>query len=189
MPALYRVCLVTGASTRTVSHHTPLHLHTSSRVHNVLNRLLIRPFSSRCPRKLNPRFVHPTRLPYTHIAAYMLHFASIYTFFQYVSAHIRSQRKAAEKAEHKAAKSTKSKKGGPKRALSAYMFFSQDWRERIKTENPDAGFGQCIPPVGVRYPYESCLQGRSANCLAPNGRNSTKMRRRYARSYFSWQMC
>jgi hypothetical protein len=21
------------------------------------------------------------------------------------------------------------------------MFFSQDWRERIKTENPDAGFG------------------------------------------------
>ena len=26
------------------------------------------------------------------------------------------------------------------------MFFSQDWRERIKTENPDAGFGmpQCI---------------------------------------------
>ena len=23
------------------------------------------------------------------------------------------------------------------------MFFSQDWRERIKAENPDAGFGQC----------------------------------------------
>jgi hypothetical protein len=22
------------------------------------------------------------------------------------------------------------------------MFFSQDWRERIKTENPDAGFGE-----------------------------------------------
>ena len=22
------------------------------------------------------------------------------------------------------------------------MFFSQDWRERIKAENPDAGFGQ-----------------------------------------------
>ena len=30
----------------------------------------------------------------------------------------------------------------PKRALSAYMFFSQDWRERIKAENPDAGFGE-----------------------------------------------
>ncbi|KAF8130295.1 hypothetical protein EV363DRAFT_1399465 [Boletus edulis] len=36
------VCLVTDASTRTVSHNTPLHLHTLSHVHDVLNRLLIR---------------------------------------------------------------------------------------------------------------------------------------------------
>jgi len=55
------------------------------------------------------------------------------------------QRKAAEKAEKattrtKASSSKKDPKA-PKRALSAYMFFSQDWRERIKTENPDAGFG------------------------------------------------
>jgi len=56
---------------------------------------------------------------------------------------LRPQRKAAEKSEAKAAKGAKSKaKGGPKRALSAYMFFSQDWRERIKSENPDAGFGE-----------------------------------------------
>lgn len=30
------------------------------------------------------------------------------------------------------------------------MFFSQDWRERIKTENPDAGFGEfarIYPPL------------------------------------------
>lgn len=26
------------------------------------------------------------------------------------------------------------------------MFFSQDWRERIKAENPDAGFGECSLP-------------------------------------------
>jgi hypothetical protein len=38
-------------------------------------------------------------------------------------------------------KGGKKGKDGPKRALSAYMFFSQDWRERIKSENPDAGFG------------------------------------------------
>ena len=46
-------------------------------------------------------------------------------------------------------KSGKTPRGGPrkkdskapKRALSAYMFFSQDWRERIKAENPDASFG------------------------------------------------
>ena len=38
---------------------------------------------------------------------------------------------------------TKSKKdpAAPKRPLSAYMFFSQEWRERVKAENPDAGFG------------------------------------------------
>ena len=41
------------------------------------------------------------------------------------------------------ARRTKSKKdpAAPKRPLSAYMFFSQDWRERVKAENPDAGFG------------------------------------------------
>lgn len=40
---------------------------------------------------------------------------------------------------------TKTKKdpAAPKRPLSAYMFFSQDWRERVKEENPDAGFGTC----------------------------------------------
>ena len=56
------------------------------------------------------------------------------------------QRKAAEKAEkapRAAASKAKKEKdpNKPKRALSAYMFFSQDWRERIKAENPDAGFG------------------------------------------------
>ncbi|KAF8878259.1 hypothetical protein CPB84DRAFT_1966176 [Gymnopilus junonius] len=44
-------------------------------------------------------------------------------------------RKAAEKAEKNVRKGKKDRKG-PKRALSAYMFFSQDWRERIKAENP-----------------------------------------------------
>ncbi|KAF9238324.1 high mobility group box domain-containing protein, partial [Melanogaster broomeanus] len=39
----------------------------------------------------------------------------------------------------------------PKRALSAYMFFSQDWRERIKTENPDAGFGEVGKLLGAKW--------------------------------------
>ncbi|KAF8438574.1 high mobility group box domain-containing protein, partial [Boletus edulis BED1] len=42
-------------------------------------------------------------------------------------------------------------KGGPKRALSAYMFFSQDWRERIKAENPDAGFGEVGKLLGAKW--------------------------------------
>ncbi|WP_329028072.1 non-histone chromosomal protein 6 [Streptomyces sp. NBC_00690] len=30
----------------------------------------------------------------------------------------------------------------PKRALSAYMFYSQDHRERVKQANPDASFSE-----------------------------------------------
>lgn len=64
------------------------------------------------------------------------------------------ERKTSTKAASKP-RATKAKKdkNAPKRALSAYMFFSQDWRERIKAENPDASFGQCPPSViivGVR---------------------------------------
>ena len=69
----------------------------------------------------------------------------IYTLYSDITVYANTtilQRKAAEKAEPKA-RTSKGKKdtNAPKRALSAYMFFSQDWRERIKAENPDAGFG------------------------------------------------
>ncbi|KAF9649583.1 hypothetical protein BDM02DRAFT_3094565, partial [Thelephora ganbajun] len=51
------------------------------------------------------------------------------------------------------AKPAKGKKntGAPKRPLSAYMFFSQDWRERIKAENPDAGFGEIGKLLGAKW--------------------------------------
>jgi len=66
----------------------------------------------------------------------------------------KPKRKAAEKAE-KAPRAAAAKKGGkkgqPKRALSAYMFFSQDWRERIKAENPDAGFGEVGKLLGAKW--------------------------------------
>ncbi|PPQ63444.1 hypothetical protein CVT24_004976 [Panaeolus cyanescens] len=63
------------------------------------------------------------------------------------------QRKAAEKAEKATrGKGSKSKDPkAPKRALSAYMFFSQDWRERIKSENPDAGFGEVGKLLGAKW--------------------------------------
>jgi len=63
------------------------------------------------------------------------------------------QRKAAEKAEKAPTRNSKSKKDpkAPKRALSAYMFFSQDWRERIKAENPDAGFGEVGKLLGAKW--------------------------------------
>ena len=31
------------------------------------------------------------------------------------------------------------------------MFFSQDWRERVKAENPDAGFGEIGKLLGARW--------------------------------------
>ncbi|KAI0044197.1 hypothetical protein FA95DRAFT_1562501 [Auriscalpium vulgare] len=31
------------------------------------------------------------------------------------------------------------------------MFFSQDWRERIKTENPDASFGEVGKLLGAKW--------------------------------------
>ncbi|KAH9916246.1 high mobility group box domain-containing protein [Epithele typhae] len=56
----------------------------------------------------------------------------------------------AEKAPRGAKKAAKGAKG-PKRALSAYMFFSQDWRDRIKAENPDAGFGEIGKLLGAKW--------------------------------------
>ncbi|KAI0334137.1 hypothetical protein GY45DRAFT_1242924 [Cubamyces sp. BRFM 1775] len=62
-----------------------------------------------------------------------------------------TKRRAAEKQEK--APKTRGKKDpkAPKRALSAYMFFSQDWRERIKAENPDAGFGEIGKLLGAKW--------------------------------------
>ncbi|THV02660.1 hypothetical protein K435DRAFT_577514, partial [Dendrothele bispora CBS 962.96] len=62
----------------------------------------------------------------------------------------KTKRKAAEKAEKAPRKGKKDPKA-PKRALSAYMFFSQDWRERIKNENPDAGFGEVGKLLGAKW--------------------------------------
>ncbi|KAJ3993138.1 high mobility group box domain-containing protein, partial [Lentinula boryana] len=59
-------------------------------------------------------------------------------------------RKTAEKSE-KGSRKTKKDPKAPKRALSAYMFFSQDWRERIKAENPDAGFGEVGKLLGAKW--------------------------------------
>jgi hypothetical protein len=37
------------------------------------------------------------------------------------------------------------------RALSAYMFFVQDWRDRIKSENPDVTFGEVGKLLGAKW--------------------------------------
>ncbi|KAF9445033.1 hypothetical protein P691DRAFT_762868 [Macrolepiota fuliginosa MF-IS2] len=63
----------------------------------------------------------------------------------------KPKRKAAEKADKATSRKSKKDPKAPKRALSAYMFFSQDWRERIKAENPDAGFGEVGKLLGAKW--------------------------------------
>ncbi|KAJ6542290.1 high mobility group box domain-containing protein, partial [Mycena vulgaris] len=60
------------------------------------------------------------------------------------------QHKAAEKVE-KAPRQDKKDSNAPIRALSAYMFFVQDWLERIKAENPDLGFGELGQLLGAKW--------------------------------------
>jgi len=45
----------------------------------------------------------------------------------------------------------------PKKALSPYMFFTQEWREKIKEENPGIGFGTFISTV---YPSQHSYSSR-----------------------------
>ncbi|OCF59277.1 non-histone chromosomal protein 6 [Kwoniella mangroviensis CBS 10435] len=65
----------------------------------------------------------------------------------------------------------------PKRALSAYMFFVQDYRERIKAENPDASFGDVGKLLGLKWkemsagekkPYEDKAQADKARADKEN---------------------
>lgn len=45
----------------------------------------------------------------------------------------------------------KKKTGGPKRPLSAYMFFSKEARPQIKAEKPEMGFADLGKEIGLRW--------------------------------------
>ncbi|ORZ08608.1 non-histone chromosomal protein 6 [Absidia repens] len=49
------------------------------------------------------------------------------------------------------AKRQKKDPNAPKRGLSAYMFFSQANRNKVKEENPDATFGQLGKILGQKW--------------------------------------
>jgi len=58
-------------------------------------------------------------------------------------------KEAKPKGEKKETK--KKDPNAPKRALSAYMFFSKDAREEVKQENPEAGFGDIGKLIGAKW--------------------------------------
>ena len=51
----------------------------------------------------------------------------------------------------KAKKAAKAKKGGPKRATTAYFFFTADMREKTKEENPDAKVTEMAKIMGAQW--------------------------------------
>ncbi|KAI9864445.1 MAG: Non-histone chromosomal protein 6 [Vezdaea acicularis] len=60
---------------------------------------------------------------------------------------------AATKRGAKTEKKTKAKKdpNAPKRGLSAYMFFANEQRDNVRTENPGISFGQVGKVLGERW--------------------------------------
>ncbi|KAG8858980.1 Non-histone chromosomal protein 6 [Tulasnella sp. 330] len=60
-------------------------------------------------------------------------------------------RKATEKAAAGKAKRAPKDKSGPKRPMSAFMYFCKDWRERVKAENPEASFGETGKLLGAKW--------------------------------------
>ncbi|KAH0604295.1 uncharacterized protein H6S33_006672 [Morchella sextelata] len=65
-----------------------------------------------------------------------------------------------EKARNKPVKGAKKKKdpNAPKRGLSAYMFFANEQRENVRSENPGIAFGQVGKVLGERWKALTPLQ-------------------------------
>ncbi|KAF9508806.1 hypothetical protein BS47DRAFT_1320550 [Hydnum rufescens UP504] len=69
---------------------------------------------------------------------------------------VRKTRKASGATTEKVVKGTKKRAAvkdpnAPKRPLSAFMFFSKDWRERVKSENPEASFADQGKLLGAKW--------------------------------------
>lgn len=79
------------------------------------------------------------------------------------------------KAAGAATKRGKAKKEGPKRALSAYMFFSKANRQKVKDENPDVTFGQIGKILGKQW------QEMSEKDKAPYAKEAEADKLRYAK--------
>lgn len=73
-----------------------------------------------------------------------------------ITATTKPNRKASTKEKVDAAKkatkrSAKKDSSDPKRNLTAYMFFSKDYREKVRQENPKASFGEIGKLLGKKW--------------------------------------
>jgi hypothetical protein len=84
------------------------------------------------------------------------------------------------KAAKSPKKGAKKDPNAPKRALSAFMLFSQDKRQKVKEENPDASFGKLLILLILYILYifsiidTSCRQVSLENCWERPGRVPTR---------------
>eukprot|EP00798_Chlamydomonas_sp_ICE-L_P024618 gene24618-10239_t len=88
---------------------------------------------------------------------------------------LKEEKKAAKKAKVAAAKEEKKEKGegkekksrkkkdpnAPKKALSAFMYFSSENRERVKKENPEATFGDMGKLLGTEWKAMEGTDGKA----------------------------
>ena len=58
----------------------------------------------------------------------------------------------------------------PKRGLSAYMFFANDQRDKVREENPGIKFGKLGNVVSDQCVLIDASQARSARSLVRSGR-------------------
>lgn len=103
-------------------------------------------------KKVNSKvFVFITRVPEIPIYTYTFFLDALYASLHLVhDAHLFIADRASlfcmlvnmPKETSKRSSKGEKKKTGPKRSLSAYMFFSQANRQKVKDENPDASFGK-----------------------------------------------
>ncbi|KAJ2000556.1 Non-histone chromosomal protein 6 [Coemansia thaxteri] len=87
----------------------------------------------------------------------------------------RGSKVSAVEKEPKTKRGKKKDKTGPKRALSAYMFFSKDMRKTVQEENPDVSFGQIGRLLGDRW------KGLNETEKAPYNARSEEDKQRFAR--------
>jgi len=73
------------------------------------------------------------------------------------------------------------KGGGPKRPLSAYMFFAKDQRPVVASENPGADFGELGKILGERW------KSLSEEDKEQYARQNTEDKERYKQEYKQWE--
>ena len=87
----------------------------------------------------------------------------------------------ADKAKKQEEKAKKEAEKGPKRGLSAYMYYTADVRAKFKEENPDAKLGDLAKLMGAKW------KTLSAEDKAPYEEKAKEDKARYEKEKKEWE--